>query len=130
LGRFKGKDVKQAFSDPKGFGWCKVHLRRHEEKETDVAIATKLFEIMFTGACDTAVMVTGDTDLAPSARLVRSHFPLKKLIFAFPYLRKNTELLKISNTYFHIDKNTYTKHQFPDPFILSDGTHVSKPTIW
>ena len=60
LGRFK---IKR--------GHCSLCNRdedRHEEKETDVAIAAKLFEVCYFGAADSVVLVTGDTDLAPAVR--------------------------------------------------------------
>ncbi|HTY05645.1 MAG TPA: NYN domain-containing protein, partial [Gemmatimonadales bacterium] len=54
LGRFKEKDV----TCPS----CGYQFKKHEEKETDVAIAVKLVELFSLDACDTAVLVTGDTD--------------------------------------------------------------------
>jgi uncharacterized LabA/DUF88 family protein len=64
---------------------CKHKYDRHEEKETDVAIATKLLEVFLTDSCDIAVLLTGDTDLAPAVRTAQKHFPAKKVVFAFPY---------------------------------------------
>jgi uncharacterized LabA/DUF88 family protein len=67
LGRFKPKRVYCPT--------CKTMVIRHEEKETDVAVAVRLLELFFTEACDTAVLVTGDTDLAPAIRTARQRFP-------------------------------------------------------
>ena len=58
LGRFKEKDG-MCFK-------CGATFKRHEEKETDVAVAVKLMELFMLNACDTVVLVTGDTDLALS----------------------------------------------------------------
>jgi uncharacterized LabA/DUF88 family protein len=122
LGRFKGKKIWCAA--------CKTQLKRHEEKETDVAIASKLFEVLITDACDTVVLMTGDTDLAPAVKTAKALFPKKEIVFAFPYKRKNRELAKLSTTSFHIGKNNYVKHQFADPFILPNGKKIHKPSTW
>ena len=51
--------------------WCN-HCRniiiRHEEKETDVAIAVRLFESFYTDESDTVVIMSGDTDIAPAVQ--------------------------------------------------------------
>ena len=53
-GRFKPRDITCKR--------CNQKFTRYEEKETDVAIASKLFEVFHDNSCDTAVLVTGDTD--------------------------------------------------------------------
>lgn len=122
LGRFKQKDV-----------WCKSCQKKilcHEEKETDVAIAVKLLEGFFTDSCDTAVLLTGDTDVAPAVRKANELFPSKTIIFAFPYKRKNKELAKLCPGSFKISQVQYTNHQFPNPVILGDGREIFKPGSW
>lgn len=122
LSRFKPKDLRCPS--------CAHKFRRHEEKETDVAIAAKLLEIFGTDAADTAVLVTGDTDLAPAVRTAISLYPSKKICFAFPYARKNKELSQLVPGCFQISKEAYANHQFQDPLLLSDGSLVAKPAEW
>jgi uncharacterized LabA/DUF88 family protein len=122
LARFKDKEV-----------WCdNCHntLLRHEEKETDVAIAVKLLELFHTNSCDTVVLVTGDTDLAPAVKTAKRLFPQKTICFAFPYKRKNRELSGLVSRSFRIRKEHYQKHQFPDPYVMQDGRKVNKPPSW
>jgi hypothetical protein len=102
----------------------------HEEKETDVAIAVKLLELLFRDTCDTIVLVTGDTDLAPPVRTARTLFPQKNIMFAFPYNRMNNDLKKLAPESFHIRKEAYVTHQFPDPVVLANGTVITKPAKW
>jgi uncharacterized LabA/DUF88 family protein len=129
LARFKEKEI--AFRTSSALGdVCKGVLKRHEEKETDVAIATKLFELLISDQCDTAILVTGDTDLAPACRTASRLFPNKTIGFAFPYKRKNKELAKLTSLSFNIDKRHYAAHQFPDPFRLADSTKINKPASW
>lgn len=43
----------------------------HEEKGTDVWLAATLVESVFSGRCDAAVILSGDTDFAPAAEVAR-----------------------------------------------------------
>ena len=109
---------------------CRKEFVKHEEKETDVAIAAKLFEVFIADECDTAVLVTGDTDIAPAVTTANRLFPKKTILFAFPYKRKNKELSKLFPVSFKINIKQYAKNQFSDPYTLSDGTLINKPPSW
>lgn len=122
LGRFKEKIV---FCDK-----CRSHILKHEEKETDVAIGVKAMEIFSQDHCDTAVVVTGDTDLSPAFRKCKEIFPNKRFIFAFPYKRKNKELASLAPKSFSINPKQYIKNQFTNPVILSSGHKIYKPKYW
>ncbi|MDD5454896.1 MAG: NYN domain-containing protein [Candidatus Ratteibacteria bacterium] len=122
LARFKPKDV----FCPK----CKSYFIAHEEKETDVAIAAKLFELCQSNEADTIILMTGDTDLAPAVRTCKRLYPDKLIFFAFPYKRTNIELVGIAPESFSIKRKSYLRYQFPDPLMLDDNTSVSKPEDW
>jgi hypothetical protein len=122
MGRFKPKVVK-----------CKVcsnYFTKNEEKETDVAIGSKLLEILFLDCCDTVVIVTGDTDILPAIHDAMRLFPNIRILSLFPYKRKNKDLAKIVHRSFKIKKDAYLRHQFPDPVTLPDGTTIHKPQSW
>lgn len=122
LGRFKRKDF---FCKE-----CKSKIKKYEEKESDVAIAIKLFEVCHTDECDTAILMTGDTDLSPAIVTCKRLFPQKTIFFAFPYQRTNSELAKIAPESFSIKLKSCLRYQFADPFYLSDGTKIKKPNTW
>jgi uncharacterized LabA/DUF88 family protein len=122
LSRFKYKTVR-CYT-------CKKDNPHYEEKETDVAISMKLVEVFHRDEADTAVLVTGDTDLAPAVRTASRLFPVKQICFAFPYKRRNSELAKLVSKYFYIRKERYAAHQLPDPMALPNGRLVSKPREW
>lgn len=109
---------------------CRHKWSKHEEKETDVAIAVKLIELFVKDLCDLAVIVSGDTDIAPAVKTAKQIFPNKKTIFAFPALRKNESLQKEAPGSFKIGSKMYCKHQFPDPYICSIGKVIRKPESW
>lgn len=137
MGRFKPKDVtcplrsQLVKSSSKNIS-CPIRgkFTKHEEKETDIAIAAKLFEIMFRNKCDTAVLVTGDTDLTPAVETCKRLFPAKAIRFAFPYGRHNYELKALLPSSFNIHAGSYIRHLFPDPVQLPDGTKIYKPASW
>jgi hypothetical protein len=81
-------------------------------------------------ACDTAVLVTGDTDLAAAVRVAQRLFPNKMVSFAFPYKRRNKDLADMVKFSFQIDKDSYVRHQFPDLLVLPSGKAISKPAHW
>ena len=122
LARFKEKEV---FCQN-----CRTWTLTHEEKETDVALAVKVVEIFHNDECDTVVIVTGDTDLSPAIRKCTELFSDKKIVFCFPFRRKNKELAKIAPGSFSIGKKQYIKHQLPNPVRLGDGKEIFKPTSW
>lgn len=122
LARFKKKNIPCPS--------CNQAIKRYEEKETDVAIATKLLELFFLDQCDTAVLITGDTDIVPAVKTAQRLFPHKLIAFLLPYKRHNRELAKLATMHFELKKETYTRHQFPDPFITPKGEKLLKPTGW
>ena len=79
MGKFKEKD-RTCWS-------CKSRWKDHEEKETDVNIALCLLRDGFQDGFDRALIVSGDSDLAPAVRMVRQLFPQKEVRIIAPYGR-------------------------------------------
>lgn len=133
MGRFKRKGVtcplrsQLAKSHPRNVK-CPLHgeFVKHEEKQTDVAIAARLFEVIFNNKCDTVVLLTGDTDLTPAVKACKRLLPSKTRLFAFPYRRYNQELELLLPGSFRINGKTYVRHLFPDPLHLPGGNRIYK----
>jgi uncharacterized LabA/DUF88 family protein len=122
LGRFKKKAVKCYL--------CNKLLTKYEEKESDVAISAKLMEVCLLNQCDTAVLVTGDTDIAPAIRSIKRLCSKTVICVLFPYKRYNRELEDLAHKHFQIKKERYIQHQFPDPFVVVPGKEIYKPSKW
>lgn len=122
LAKFKGKDV---FCNR-----CNRFTRIQEEKETDVAIAAKLFELFISGSVDTVALVSGDTDLIPAARTVVHLYSHDSIRFILPYGRSNDEIKQLFSNSIDIKKERYAAHQFPDPMKVSRRRAISKPLSW
>ena len=96
---------------------CGRRFVTFEEKETDVAIGATLTRLICDDACDTVVLVTGDTDLVPAVITGRDRDPAKTLAVLFPYRRANAELKRVVDASFTIKATTYAKHQLPKRLI-------------
>lgn len=62
----------------------------HEEKETDVNIALHLLRDAQLDRYDRALIISGDSDLAPAVRMVREQFPAKSIRILAPYPRQHS----------------------------------------
>lgn len=71
LGHFKEKD--------RACRKCGNAWKDHEEKETDVNIALYLLRDAFEDLYDRALVVSGDSDLAPALKMIRAKFPAKEI---------------------------------------------------
>lgn len=109
---------------------CGALVTAHEEKETDVAIAVRLLELLWTRECDTVVLVSADSDLSPAIREAARSFPRNPIHCCFPFGRGSQELRTLARKCFKIRKALYVAHQLPDPILLQDGTRISKPAGW
>jgi uncharacterized LabA/DUF88 family protein len=105
LGQFKSKSLTCTVCGARFTGW--------EEKETDVAIGALLLEYLCQGACDTAVLVTGDTDLVPALRSARRLDPGRDLVVLQPYRRANRELARCADHAVYVRLGNYARHQLP-----------------
>lgn len=119
---FKHRDVRCSH--------CKAIFKRAEEKETDVAIAVKLLEVLMTGEAEIAVMITGDTDFLPAIRAARRLFPAKQIGIITPFLRHTTEMQEAGDFHFKISQKLVHASQFPNPVRLADGRVLLKPPGW
>lgn len=122
LSHFKAKDVKCPA--------CKHGWKRHEEKETDVAIAVKLIDALARNEGDAVVLISGDTDLLPAIRTAKGLFPQRKIGVGFPFNRRTTELEKTADFWFNIEQKHVQRSQFSAEVKLADGTTIHKPAPW
>jgi uncharacterized LabA/DUF88 family protein len=90
LGNFKEKSRKCPSCSHRWVG--------HEEKETDVNIALFLLNLAYQNAFDRALLISNDSDLAPAIRMVRKHFPQKRITTVSPpHYFHSRELIQASS---------------------------------
>ena len=100
------------------------------EKMTDVNIAVKMLIDAFQNRFDTAVLISGDSDLVPPIREIKKYFKDKKVIVAFPPKRHNISISKIAHGSFIIGRKKLKDSQLPDEIIKPDGYKLLRPVEW
>ena len=102
----------------------------HEEKKTDVNIAVEMLTDAYEDRFDTALLISGDSDLADLIRIIRSRFPQKWVVVAFPPARHSDDLLKVANRAFTIGRKKLADSQFPDAVPKAEGYVLQRPAQW
>jgi hypothetical protein len=62
--------------------------------------------------------------------MIKSGFPDKRLIAAFPPNRFSVELSKIAHGYFSIGRKKFAESVFPDTIVKPDGFELKIPDKW
>jgi uncharacterized LabA/DUF88 family protein len=121
LGLFKEKD--------RNCRTCGSHWTDHEEKETDVNIALHLLRDAQQDRYDRALLVSGDSDLAPAVRMVRHLFPHKDVRIIAPYGRGySMDLVNAAGGVSHARrmKQIHVERTLlPDRVVSADGILVA-----
>lgn len=102
----------------------------NEEKMTDVNIAVHLLTDALEDTYDTALLISGDSDLVPSILAVHSKFPHKRVMVGFPPERHNNSVRNVAKGSFIIGRNSLVNAQFPNVITLVNGFQISRPAEW
>ena len=121
LGHFKRRSVRCPI--------CGRSFHRWEEKQTDVAIATRLAKAASAGACERLVLMSGDTDLVPAIRETRGTWATNVGV-AFPARRANAQLRQAADWSVNLGAATYARHQLPIALTSPDGRCIERPAEW
>lgn len=122
FGRFREKDTKCKL--------CHGIFTKYEEKETDVAIASKLLLLTHNDSSENYVIVSGDTDLVPAIKSARLMKPAIKIYSLFPCGRRNDELIGVSDGFFSMKAKKYQVHLLPGSVTLPNNRIIHKPASW
>ncbi len=123
LGNFKKKKVTCKAQ-------CGLRFVSCEEKETDVNIAISLLRLFLNDQCDTAVVMSDDTDLVPAISAAKEIYPNKRIGVAFPYKRSNSHFKKVADFTFKLSAERYQQYQLAEVCFGSDGRVLVKPPDW
>lgn len=121
-GHYLGKDVQCRK--------CGASWRSHEEKMTDVQIATEMLEDAYDDRFDVALVVSADSDLVPPIRAIRRRFPRKRIVVGFPPGRSSVQLKRAAHASFTVSETQLDTAQFPDKVAKPDGFVLKRPTRW
>jgi uncharacterized LabA/DUF88 family protein len=121
-GRFQ-KQTRQCRS-------CAAQWITYVEKESDVNIAISLVEDAAHDRFDTALLISGDSDLSPAIRAAKRLRPGTQIVAAFPPRRASDPIRKLVDRTLHIDKTMLRNSQLPDEVVTASGIKLSRPAHW
>ena len=120
-GEFKRKD--------KYCDHCGRSFPGFEEKQTDVNIAIELFRQAVTNTYDTAIIISGDSDLIPAIKAVKNTFPNKTVKLILPPHRQSESLKQVCHSFMRMKEKHLLTNQLPDKIVF-DGVCLEKPRDW
>jgi uncharacterized LabA/DUF88 family protein len=109
---------------------CGVTTVRIEEKKTDVHIACRMLDDAHRDRIDVALLISGDSDLAPALELVAA-VPGRRIVVAFPPRRNSAELRRVARgAVVHIQEAMLRRSQLPNPVVSATGHDFHRPRYW
>ena len=100
------------------------------EKMTDVYMAVELLTDAFQDLCDTALLISADSDLTPPLIAMKHLFPEKRVVVAFPPNRSSQELKIVASGYFTIGRRNIARSLFPLEVKKPNGFVLKCPERW
>ena len=100
------------------------------EKMSDVNIATQLIVDAFQDKYDTAMLISGDSDLVPPIRSVHFLFNEKRVFVAFPPCRHNQTVASVARGSMVIGRKKLIESQLPPVILKKGGYQLHKPKEW
>lgn len=101
-----------------------------KEKMTDVNIATTMLIDSFNDAFDTAMLISGDSDLVPPIKAVHLNFSEKRVLVAFPPQRHNSSMATVAKGSFTLGRKTLMDSQFDQVVKSKIGYLLKIPVSW
>lgn len=109
---------------------CHKTFRTFEEKQTDVNIAISLFRFALEGKFDLAIIISGDSDLIPSIRAVKTIFPDKSVGIILPIGRASESLKNIADFHMKMKEHHLSSCLFPSIVNIGNGQTIDRPANW
>jgi len=127
-GRYLTREASMALAHPQPGGPQTVRVIKTEEKGSDVNLATYLLLDAFRRDCDTAVIISNDSDLKDPVALVASEFGLRVgIINPHPPAHRSRAFRP---TFFkQIRPKDLQSSQFPPKLRDANGA-IHKPASW
>ncbi len=123
---FRGKyESETIICNPCGHSWTK-----HNEKMTDVNIATSLIMDAMNDLYDVAILISGDSDLVPAIKLVNENFAPKFVTVAFPPMRSNITVSNAATGSYPLGRKKLKDCQLPAIVNSLSGYPLQIPAEW
>jgi uncharacterized LabA/DUF88 family protein len=124
FGKFKMRDKRCRI--------CHKVYKIPEEKQTDVNISIKLFQCAYNDTFDTAILMTGDSDIVPAILAIKESFPAKRIGVGIPIGRKAEDIKNACDFHMKIKEEHLRNSQFPDSIITNSEKNltIKRPASW
>jgi len=130
LGHFLVTKTRMALATPPPAGPRTVEVLKTEEKGSDVNLATYLLADAFRGDCQTAVVITNDSDLAEPIRVISQELSIPVGLIN-PHPRQASRALLRQGPAFvkSIRPSVLARSQFPAEIVVR-GRTIHRPQGW
>jgi hypothetical protein len=130
LGHFLVTKARMALATPPPAGPRTVEVLKTEEKGSDVNLATYLLTDAFRGDCQTAVVITNDSDLAEPIRVISQELSIPVGLIN-PHPRQASRALLRQGPAFvkSIRPSVLARSQFPAEIVVR-GRTIHRPQGW
>lgn len=109
---------------------CGEQWTVYEEKMSDVNIAVHLLNDAQDDTFDTAILLSGDSDLAAPIESVISRYQHKRVVVVFPPNRVSDKLSRIASATYNLSRKDLKDSQLPEKVIKPNGFILSRPSKW
>ncbi len=106
---------------------CGEMFQTHEEKGTDVNIATMMINAAHENLFDDLFLVSGDTDFERPISLIKESFPTKRIHIFLPPRRQNFHMLKLGNAQTTLKQKHLGRALLPKVVTRPKGASIIRP---
>jgi len=111
-------------------GACRKKFSTVEEKQTDVNIALRLYQLAVQDGYDKAIIISGDTDLLPAIKIVRKDYPGKQIGVVIPIGKRSEDFKNQADFHYKMKEKHLATSRYDDNLILKDKSTLSCPANW
>lgn len=130
LGAFLAHNVWMPLSNPPATGPRKAQVVKTEEKGSDVNLASHLLLDGFKRSCDTAVVLSNDSDLTEPIRIARYELGLTVgVLNPHPAHKRSRQLTQDAHFFKQVRAAALAASQFAPTLVDGTGT-FHKPPSW
>lgn len=109
-------------------GNCRSEYKAHEEKESDVNLASHLLHLAHINAFNTALIMSADSDYASAIKLSTESFPEKRIGVIFPVgQRRSDKLANTASFVLYMKKHHIRNSLLPQKVELKSGRTIIRP---
>jgi uncharacterized LabA/DUF88 family protein len=109
---------------------CHKTFSKPQEKQTDVNIALRLFQLAVQDRYDKAIIISGDSEIIPAIKAVQSTFPVKQVGIVLPIGRSSEELVNETDFHYRMKIRHLDSCLYDDIITLADGSQLQCPPNW